>query len=263
LWGLVSKWGLAELVEWDDVRSEIERLQRKAMTEIGYDQAMDQSLFHCEDHDDEHSLLLRQWASLLARLRGMHFENLSTNFADGRIYESIVDEYEGCILGSTGESDAGDRRQESLGLRLERLGCSSQFGKYMRIIPPTAELTANSTSRVPRRVWKEPYLGRRLYSRLAGLPLLSTALGLETCACSNVAAAGLASRSRTSRRTSAYGSQGNRQTLRGSRASQGRHRLGAGSDCEVVEAGEGGQRQNMRGSRLVQGRSVGKTRLHA
>ncbi|RMJ22158.1 Calmodulin-binding protein Sha1 [Aspergillus sp. HF37] len=130
LWGLVSKWGLAELVDWDDVRGEIGRLQRKVMTEIGYDQAMGQSWFHCEDHGDEHSLLLRQWASLLAHLRGMHFENLSTNFADGKIYESIVDEYEGCILGSNeraGESDAGGRRQEGLGLRLERLGCSSQF----------------------------------------------------------------------------------------------------------------------------------------
>lgn len=128
LWGLVSKWGLAGLVDWEDVQKEIERLQRKVVTETGYEHVKDRCWFHGEDlGSDRHSSLLKHWASLLAHLKGQHFENLSTNFADGKIYESIVDEYEGYILGKGQEPSTGGLEQ-----RLQALGCSSQFGKTFR-----------------------------------------------------------------------------------------------------------------------------------
>lgn len=134
LWGLVSKWGLGGLVDWDDVTKEIRRLKQKAISQYGYE-VKDQGWFngdHVGEKLGEHVLLLKQWVALLAGMKGLHIENLSTSFADGKIYESIVDEYEGYILRSKGYTvpPSGEKadRQDSLGSRLQALGCSSQFG---------------------------------------------------------------------------------------------------------------------------------------
>jgi abnormal spindle-like microcephaly-associated protein len=57
---------------------------------------------------------------------------MTTSFADGRIYESIVDEYEPFLTGN-GRGDRGnaDGHSASISLesRLHLLGCSYQFGK--------------------------------------------------------------------------------------------------------------------------------------
>ncbi|RJE24643.1 Calmodulin-binding protein Sha1 [Aspergillus sclerotialis] len=134
LWGLVSKWGLGGLVDWDDVTKEIGRLKRKAISHYGYEEVKDQGWFNGECVGEllgEHAPLLKQWTALLAGMKGLQVENLSTNFADGKIYESIVDEYEGYILKNKGctVSSSGEKadKQESLKSRLQALGCSSQF----------------------------------------------------------------------------------------------------------------------------------------
>ena len=138
LWGLVSKWGLVGLVDWDDLRKEINRLKgkRKTYQKGMTDQVNGEDAYGIESQEDEHTMLLVQWASVLAEIKGLRLENLTTSFADGRIYESIVDEYEDCILGkplyndhirSDCQRNGGNDR--SLGERLEALGCSSQFGR--------------------------------------------------------------------------------------------------------------------------------------
>ena len=134
LWALVSKWGLASLVDWEDARKEIGRLQSKAALQLGHDRVKDEDWFNqkatCNNSD--HAALLQQWAAILAAMKGLEFSNLTTSFADGRIYESIVDEYESFITGK-GRRDCGnaDRHSASMSLesRLHLLGCSSQFGK--------------------------------------------------------------------------------------------------------------------------------------
>jgi abnormal spindle-like microcephaly-associated protein len=73
----------------------------------------------------EHAQLLQQWASILAALKGLQIDNMTTSFADGRVYASIVDEYEPFIAGQKASCC-------SLEARLEHLGCSSQFGKPLR-----------------------------------------------------------------------------------------------------------------------------------
>lgn len=139
LWGLVSKWSLSGLVDWDDLRKEMDRLKRKAVAQFGYEEVKDEDWFkgesHLDEEDEEHTLLLTRWASVLARLKDLHVENLTTSYADGKIYESIVDEYEGYILGRTNDSSCSDNGynnnkslRNSLGSRLQALGCSSQFG---------------------------------------------------------------------------------------------------------------------------------------
>ena len=129
LWRLVSKWGLPGLVDWEDVRQEIGRLRRKAVSQFGYEQISSEAWFAGTELDGQVgdcTVLLKQWASLLAHLKGLRLDNLSTSFADGRIYESIVDEYQGYILGSVVGGSTGS---STLASRLQALGCSPQFGK--------------------------------------------------------------------------------------------------------------------------------------
>ncbi|KAJ5807789.1 hypothetical protein N7474_009058 [Penicillium riverlandense] len=121
LWALVSRWGLEGLMNLDDMSKEIERLKRKAISELGYAQIKDEHWFYGGGMDGgEHAQLLQQWASILAALKGLQIDNMTTSFADGRVYASIVDEYEPFIAGQKASCC-------SLEARLEHLGCSSQF----------------------------------------------------------------------------------------------------------------------------------------
>ena len=134
LWALVSKWGLAGLVDWNDVRNEIARLKHKGITQLSHENIQGKTLYI--DHSvigDEHARLLQQWASILATLKGLSISNLTTSFADGKIYESIVDEYEPYITGNQESQETTMQPSPSLEVRLQLLGCSSQFGKYPAI----------------------------------------------------------------------------------------------------------------------------------
>ncbi|KAJ5121864.1 hypothetical protein N7448_002995 [Penicillium atrosanguineum] len=128
LWALVSKWGLAGLVDWDDVRNEIARLKKKEISQLGHENVQNESL--CVDDSvvgDEHAHLLQQWVSILATLKGLSISNMTTSFADGKIYESIVDEYEPYITGNQESQETTMQPGPSLEGRLRLLGCSSQF----------------------------------------------------------------------------------------------------------------------------------------
>lgn len=129
LWRLVISWGLSGLVGWDD-RQEIGRL-RKAVSQFDFrrEQISDGAELdeHEQDHD-EYVVLLKQWASLLAQLRGLRLENFSTSFADSRIYEAIVEEYQGYVLGNVECSG-------NLASRLRTLGCSPRFGTLSPSVP--------------------------------------------------------------------------------------------------------------------------------
>ncbi|EGC46282.1 calmodulin-binding protein Sha1 [Histoplasma capsulatum var. duboisii H88] len=143
LWGLVGKWGLSALVDWDDVRKEIRRLELKAATcgvGSGSGRESEASSEEVEEEEEKkgekadfdacyerHSFLLKKWASCLARLGGVRLDNLTTSFADGRIFGSIVDEYEGFIVGEEGRLNSST----SLDVRLRFLGCSSQFASLV------------------------------------------------------------------------------------------------------------------------------------
>ncbi|KAJ5934196.1 hypothetical protein N7466_003743 [Penicillium verhagenii] len=146
LWGLVGKRGLTRLVDWDDISKEISRLKRKALLQLGPDQVNCETWFTGEqlDDTDQHEHLLQHWAGLLAGLKGLQMNNMSTSFADGRIYESIVDEYEPYITGThaTVRSETSGRSAFMyLEKRLGLLGCSSQFAHI--ISPSSASHTLN------------------------------------------------------------------------------------------------------------------------
>ncbi|PLB36230.1 putative calmodulin-binding protein Sha1 [Aspergillus candidus] len=132
LWGLVSKWGLAKLVDWDDLRKEIDRLTQKAIALFGYEQVSCADWFtgakssNSKAENDESISLLTRWVSILAGLKGLHFENLSTSFGDGKIYAAIVDEYEEYVRGDN-PSNPSSKSLPKLASRLRALGCSAEF----------------------------------------------------------------------------------------------------------------------------------------
>ncbi|KAJ6005325.1 hypothetical protein N7451_003269 [Penicillium sp. IBT 35674x] len=128
LWALVGKRGLSGLVDWDDLNTEISRLKRKALLHFGPQQVKYEAWFTGEQSgDDQHEHLLQHWAGLLAGLKSLQINNMSTSFANGRIYESIIDEYEPYITGSQDLNTNGRSASMSLEKRLGLLGCSSQF----------------------------------------------------------------------------------------------------------------------------------------
>lgn len=132
LWALVSKWGLAGLVDWEDVGKDIARLKRKALSLFGHERCQNEPWFTVSELNDgdEHARMLQQWASILAALKGLSIANMTTSFASGKVYESIIDEYEPYITGSGQDRIAANKHSLSLESRLQLLGCSSQFGEY-------------------------------------------------------------------------------------------------------------------------------------
>ncbi|KAI9931643.1 hypothetical protein MW887_010220 [Aspergillus wentii] len=126
LWGLVGKWGLTVLVDRDEVRKEIKRLRHKAAAVWGYDRVKDETWYTWDNsaESDVYTSLLKHWACLLACLKGVRIDNFSTSFADGKIYESIVDEYEGYL-------GVSDNQSASLKSRLQGVGCSAEFANLV------------------------------------------------------------------------------------------------------------------------------------
>ncbi|WEW58284.1 hypothetical protein PRK78_003752 [Emydomyces testavorans] len=133
LWGLLGKWGLPGLLDWDDLKREIIRLKAKLGQVSHHEQSNEDDQEERAQGDDNYEkamYLLRTWASSLAELKGLRVENMTTSFADGRIFESIVDEYETFINlddGNGRDMTEEKKHQKSLARKLRGLGCSSQF----------------------------------------------------------------------------------------------------------------------------------------
>ena len=121
LWGLTSKWGLGGLIDWNDVEREIKRLCRLGDLDSAND-------FYDLSDDDEgygrYRMLLKSWAQAIANQHGIAVKNLTTSFADGRVFEAIVDQYQAYLTSSQQETTG-----RSLGEKLSGLGCSEQFVK--------------------------------------------------------------------------------------------------------------------------------------
>ncbi|KAJ6037275.1 hypothetical protein N7540_001554 [Penicillium herquei] len=136
LWALVGNWGLAGLVDWDDVTTEISRLKHKCLATIGNEEVKSEMWFTGKQFldTDHHVQLLQHWTGLLAGLQGLHFNNMTTSFSDGRIYGSVVDEYEPYITGAHNTQSLhtrGSVSPMSLETRLRQLGCSTRFSRLV------------------------------------------------------------------------------------------------------------------------------------
>ncbi|KAI9771871.1 MAG: hypothetical protein M1840_001641 [Geoglossum simile] len=138
LWGLVSKWGLGTLIDWGELRKEVRRLRLQEKRGKGAGIANQGECDESEDDEGEaefmhglerHTYLLRRWASAIARLHGKKVTNLTTSFADGVIFEKIVDEYEVYFPFQQQQQ----QHAQSLEGKLRRLGCSHYFCEFLCI----------------------------------------------------------------------------------------------------------------------------------
>ncbi|KEF57700.1 uncharacterized protein A1O9_05618 [Exophiala aquamarina CBS 119918] len=124
LWGLTNTWGLGGLVDWADVEREIKRLRRANESTDDWKGCLltipegGEATGHTR-----YKALLVLWAQVVAKTRGILVKNMTTSFADGRVFESIVDEYEPYIM-PIGQKSTG---RKHLSERLRGLGCSEQF----------------------------------------------------------------------------------------------------------------------------------------
>lgn len=125
LWGLTNKWGLGGLVDWGDVEREIKRLRRanRGVHDGGREFPPNVSEGEDDDGYSRYRTLLVSWAQVIASTRGVSVTNMTTSFADGRVFESIVDEYQDYIVSDNRPTD----RKRHLSERLRGLGCSDQF----------------------------------------------------------------------------------------------------------------------------------------
>ena len=120
LWSLLSQWGLELLLDWDAVKKETHRLECEQFSGV-----VDEGMGMCSGKHD-HIVLLRNWASNVAIKHGLAISNLTTSFADGRVFLAIVNEYEQ-YLPSYSKTD-----KTSLEAKLRGIGCNSYFGKRPR-----------------------------------------------------------------------------------------------------------------------------------
>jgi abnormal spindle-like microcephaly-associated protein len=125
LWGLVSKWGLGSLIDWADLKYEIRRLG-------GTLEANDE--YADEDDLAWHKSLLKRWAFSVAARQGLKVSNLTTSFADGRVFEAIANEYEPYlhVASKTSSSSSSPYVKRQLSQRLADLGCSGPFGERLQ-----------------------------------------------------------------------------------------------------------------------------------
>ncbi|KAK2743924.1 hypothetical protein FQN57_004547 [Myotisia sp. PD_48] len=181
LWAIFCGWGLPVLVDWEDVRNEIARLEKIITKNPNTSDARTNTTnnfrkVETQPHKNCSSLsypaLLHVWATHIARVNGLKLHDDGASLADGRVFGCILNEYEHFI-----RSLATERHQASsaptydghssltqqhghnraLECRLLALGCSNQFAS---IIAPTS--TSGYTSNEAFNLIALTFLASRL-----------------------------------------------------------------------------------------------------
>ena len=122
LWGLVGNWGLDRLVDRNDLEEEIRRLGRDG----DKDESIPDEESISSPHLASHTRLLRRWATAVAQKHGLRVHNLTSSFADGKVFNCLVDEYHRYLTPLTA---AAVTSEATLDFKLKKLGCSPSFGK--------------------------------------------------------------------------------------------------------------------------------------
>lgn len=166
LWGLVGRWGLEGLVDFELVRRETARLRRTWSLHRGNDVMGDgDDGDDTSEIDSEHpdpvewnAALLKRWACAAARLRDVRVNNLSTSFADGRAFEAIAAEYSTYLPHATTPSSScvvetktskNNAPKSTLTTTLYALGTSNSFLSLFNNFTPHSPSIASSRTVIP------------------------------------------------------------------------------------------------------------------
>ncbi len=125
LWALVSEIGLGTLVDLKELEKETCRFRERSSQDSN-DREADRRF---QERPDEPASALIAWAGSIARLHQLSLENISTAFADGKIFEKIVDEYAAYMPYLRDEQKETRSKSTGLEIKLRRLGCNRYFGE--------------------------------------------------------------------------------------------------------------------------------------
>ncbi|EME40022.1 hypothetical protein DOTSEDRAFT_74780 [Dothistroma septosporum NZE10] len=125
LWSLVSAFGLKHLIDWKALKADVQRHGVTALDESANEQ-------NCPSNVEEVALLLG-WASAYANQGELKkVTNLTTSFADGEAYISIIDGFSAYMPNHEHEAKrASSDGNTNLEARLEALGCSKAFTRQL------------------------------------------------------------------------------------------------------------------------------------
>ena len=125
LWSLISQFGMGNLIDWEDLYHEIVRLQ----SEVADKEVMEPPSLPPDLSDLTNQRgLLKLWASLIAKKHGRIIKNFSTDFADGKVFGLVMNEYLDFL-----RFGVSQRRPLKLEDKLSQLGCSPTFGKLISL----------------------------------------------------------------------------------------------------------------------------------
>ena len=116
LWSLLSQWGLELLLDWRTVIHETARVHAGIVSDLSID---------VPSNTRDYVALLKNWAMSIAAKHGLVVTNLTTSFADGKVFAAIVGEYEQYLPSYTKNGPAAP-----LQTKLRGIGCNSYFGEY-------------------------------------------------------------------------------------------------------------------------------------
>ncbi|KAK5126333.1 hypothetical protein LTR85_010569 [Meristemomyces frigidus] len=119
LWSLISNYGLAQLVDWNELVADI---RRGGLDAPAVEQPVQQG-----QHED----LLQAWATAYCAREGVSVRNLTTSFADGKPYSVILDAFSAFLSMTSQCVEVGTGANTPLGKKLRSLGCSMAFCKQI------------------------------------------------------------------------------------------------------------------------------------
>ena len=124
LWALVGKWGLSYMIDLKELGRETRRIQR--LQALPHDQNQPEA-GNVGEQSTQHTRALKAWARAIAQSRGIDIPNYTTAFADGSMFNMVLDQYQHFIPQLRHGSSSGSSVRDDLTARLEILGCSICF----------------------------------------------------------------------------------------------------------------------------------------
>ncbi|KAK3624838.1 hypothetical protein LTR22_023812 [Elasticomyces elasticus] len=112
LWSLVSAHGLAQLVDWTELAKDVRRVSGNTI-----------------DLQEQQEDLLQAWAAVYGARNNLHISNLTTSFADGKVYDAILEAFADLLPFTRIRPTS--TKGTSLEARLRSLGCSTAFIKQL------------------------------------------------------------------------------------------------------------------------------------
>ena len=126
LWSLVSTHGLEQLVDFRELAADLKR------TTINASDVETPPSDYSRLSQLQQESLLKKWASAHCARNGLRISNLTTSFADGKAYATILDAFAGYMHIKTNHGTASPKAdRKRLVSQLHAFGCSNAFIKQL------------------------------------------------------------------------------------------------------------------------------------